>query len=130
MGNLVVRRMAQMLLIMLTVSLLLFAIFDSDQFREKAAVAELGGFGVATLSDSDYHGWLDKKGLNQPFTARYGRWLESVLHGDLGRSMEKDIAVSALLKERLANTAILAGFVFLIMIPVSLTLGALAGMDE
>ena len=42
MGTLVVRRVAQMLLIMLTVSLLLFAIFDSDQFRKKVAVAELG----------------------------------------------------------------------------------------
>ncbi len=130
MGNLVVRRVSQMVLIMLTVSLLLFAIFDSDQFREKAAVAELGGFGVVTLSAGDYHEWLEKKGLNQPFLARYGRWLGSVLRGDLGRSREKDIAVSALLKESLANTATLAFFVFLIMIPVSLTLGVLAGMNE
>jgi peptide/nickel transport system permease protein len=130
MGNLIGRRAAQMLLIMLTVSLLLFAIFDSDQFREKAAVAELGGFGVATLSDADYRAWLEKKGLNEPFFARYAGWLESVLHGDLGRSMEKDIAVSALLKASLANTAALAFFVFLGLIPVSLTLGVLAGMNE
>ncbi|HEV7613202.1 MAG TPA: ABC transporter permease [Steroidobacteraceae bacterium] len=130
MGNLIGRRAAQMLLIMLTVSLLLFAIFDSDQFREKAAVAELGGFGVATLSDADYHAWLEKKGLNEPFFARYAGWLTSVLHGDLGRSMEKDIAVSTLLKGSLANTAALAFFVFLGLIPVSLTLGVLAGMNE
>ena len=128
--NLIVRRVAQMLLIMLTVSLLLFVIFDSDQFRQKAAVAELGGFGVATLSDSDYHQWLEKKGLNNPFLVRYGGWLESVVHGDLGRSTEKDLAVSTLLKESLANTAILALFVFLSLIPVSLTLGVLAGMNE
>ena len=96
MGNLIVRRVAQMLLIMLTVSLLLFAIFDSDQFREKAAVAELGGFGVATLSDSDYHQWLEKKGLTAPFLSRYGRWLAAILHGDLGQSTEKDIEVSVL----------------------------------
>ena len=111
MGNLIVRRVTQMLLIMLTVSLLLFAIFDSDQFREKVAVAELGGFGVATLSAGDYHEWLEKKGLNEPFLARYGQWLRAVLHGDLGQSIEKDIAVSTLLKESLANTAILAFFV-------------------
>ena len=129
MGNLIVRRVTQMLLIMLTVSLLLFAIFDSDQFREKVAVAELGGFGVATLSAGDYHEWLEKKGLNEPFLVRYGQWLRAVLHGDLGQSIEKDIAVSTLLKESLANTAILAFFVFLIMIPVSLTLGVLAGMN-
>jgi len=42
MGKYFMRRAAQMLLIMLTVSLLLFAIFDSDQMRKKVAVAELG----------------------------------------------------------------------------------------
>ena len=130
MANLIARRAAQMLLIMLSVSLLLFAIFDSEQFRKKVAVAELGGFGVATLSDGDYQAWLEKKGLNQPFLARYGQWLRNVVHGDLGHSIEKDIAVSTLLKESLTNTGILACFVFLIMIPVSLTLGVLAGMNE
>ena len=130
MGNLVVRRVTQMLLIMLTVSLLLFAIFDSNQFREKAAVAELGGFGVATLSEADYQEWLQKKGLNEPFLERYGRWLQSVAYGDLGRSVEKDVAVSTLLKESLANTGILAFFVFLGLIPIALTLGVLAGMNE
>jgi peptide/nickel transport system permease protein len=130
MGNLVLRRLIQMLLIMLTVSLLLFAIFDSDQFRKKVAVAELGGFGAATLSDADYHDWLEKKGLNQPFLARYAGWLAAVVRGDLGRSLEKDVAVSTLLKESLGNTAVLAFFVFLIMIPVALTLGVLAGMNE
>jgi peptide/nickel transport system permease protein len=130
MAKVVLRRLAQMLLIMLTVSLLLFAIFDSDQFRRKVAVAELGGLGVATFSDSDYQEWLDKKGLNQPFVVRYGRWLAAVCHGDLGDSMEKDVAVSTLLKESLANTGILAFFVFLFLIPLSLTLGVLAGMNE
>jgi peptide/nickel transport system permease protein len=130
MGKLVIRRLIQMLLIMLVVSALLFAIFDSDQFRKKVAVAELGGFGVATLSDDDYHAWLDKKGLNQPFLARYVTWLNHIAHGDFGQSIEKDVAVSTLLKESLSNTAILAFFVFLIMVPVSLTLGVLAGMKE
>lgn len=130
MAKLVARRVTQMLLIMLTVSLLLFAIFDSDQFREKAAVAELGGFGVATLSETDYHEWLQKKGLNRPFLARYVEWLSAVAHGDLGRSAEKDVAVATLLKESLANTGILAFFVFLGLIPIALTLGALAGMNE
>ena len=85
---------------------------------------------MATLSDSDYQDWLQKKGLNQPFMGRYGQWLKDVVHGELGRSLEKDIAVSTLLKQSLANTAVLAFFVFLIMIPVALTLGVLAGMNE
>jgi peptide/nickel transport system permease protein len=124
------RRLAQMLLIMLTVSLLLFAIFDTDQFRRKIAVAELGGLGVATMSDANYQTWLAGRGLNQPFLTRYGHWLAAVAHGDLGQSIEKDIDVSILLKESLANTGILAFFVFLFLIPVSLTLGVLAGIKE
>src|SRR5277367_1953220 len=130
MGKLVLRRLIQMILIMLTVSALLFAIFDSDQFRRKIAAAELGGFGVATLSDGDYQGWLAKKDLNRPFLARYTTWLDRVAHGDLGESAEKDVAVSTLLKESLSRTAVLAFFVFLIMIPVSLALGVLAGVNE
>jgi peptide/nickel transport system permease protein len=128
--NLVLRRFAQMLLIMATISLILFAVFDSDQFRRRIAVSELGGFGVATLSEQDYEAWLENKGLNEPFLKRYVEWLGNVAQGDLGRSLEKSIDVSTLLSERLQNTAVLAFAVFLFMIPISLTLGVLAGMDE
>lgn len=119
-----------MLLIMATVSLILFAVFDSDQFRRRIAVSELGGFGVATLSEQDYQAWLDKKGLNEPFLKRYVEWIGNVAQGELGQSMEKSAPVGTLLSERLQNTAVLAFAVFLFMIPISLTLGVLAGMDE
>ncbi|MCO5084500.1 MAG: ABC transporter permease [Rhizobiaceae bacterium] len=128
--KLVFRRVAQMLLIMATVSLILFAVFDSDQFRRRIAVSELGGFGVATLSEQDYQAWLDKKGLNEPFLKRYVEWIGNVAQGELGQSMEKSTPVGILLSERLQNTAVLAFAVFLFMIPISLTLGVLAGMDE
>lgn len=130
MTRLILRRLMQMLLIMLTVSLLLFAIFDTDQFRRKIAVSELGGFGVATLSETDYQSWVEKKGLNAPFAQRYLEWVGNVFSGDLGYSIEKNVEVSTLLGERLAKTGTLAFFVFLIMIPTSLTLGVLAGMNE
>ena len=119
-----------MLLIMATVSLILFAVFDSDQFRRRIAVSELGGFGVATLSEQDYQAWLDKKGLNEPFLKRYVEWIGNVAQGELGQSMEKSTPVGTLLSERLQNTAVLAFAVFPFMIPISLTLGVLEGMDE
>ena len=130
MVKLLFRRLLQTVLIVLTVSALLFAIFDTDQFRHKTAVADLGSFGVATLSEDDYHAWLDRKGLNQPFLGRYAKWLGELARGELGHSSEKDIAVATLLTESLTNTAILAFFVFLVMVPVALTLGVLAGMRE
>ena len=87
-------RLLQMVFIMGVVSLILFAIFDSDKFKKQIAVAELGGFAVSALSDKDYQAWLDKKGLNTPFYVRYANWVGAVLHGDLGKSFEKNEPVS------------------------------------
>jgi peptide/nickel transport system permease protein len=64
---LILRRLIQMALIMVVASLILFVIFDSDAFKKKIAVAELGGFGAASLSEEQYEGWLEEKGLNVPF---------------------------------------------------------------
>ncbi len=130
MWKLVLQRFGQMVTIMAAVSLILFAIFDTDQFRRKIAVSELGGFGVATLSESDYQAWLGKKGLNAPFPSRYMSWLGNVALGHFGISLEKNEPVSTLLGERLARTAALGFFVLLFMIPVSLALGIVAGMNE
>ncbi len=130
MAGLLCRRLLQMLLIMITVSMLLFVIFNTEQFRRQIAVAELGGLGAATLSETDYQTWLTRKGLNDPVATRYVRWVGNVLTGDLGRSIEKSVAVSTLLGERLGKTAVLAFFFFLFMVPVSLALGVLAGMRE
>ena len=123
-------RLLQMVLIMAVVSLVLFLIFDSDKFKKQIAVAELGGFAVSALSDVDYQAWLDKKGLNVPFYDRYLKWVGGVVTGDLGRSFEKNEPVGRLLGERLANTGIIAFWVFAVMIPLSLTLGVIAGMKE
>ncbi len=123
-------RLLQMVLIMAVVSLVIFGIFDSDKFKKQIAVAELGGFAVSALSDQDYHAWLDKKGLNVPFYERYLKWVGGIMRGDLGKSFQTNEPVTQLLGERLANTGILALCVFALMIPLSLTLGVIAGMKE
>src|SRR5271170_4560111 len=123
-------RLLQMIFIMAIISLILFAIFDSDKFKKQIAVAELGGFAVSALSDKDYQAWLDKKGLNTPFYVRYLNWVGAVLHGDLGKSFEKNEPVAGLIVERLERTGILAFWVFALMIPLSLTFGVVAGMKE
>lgn len=130
MANLLLRRVLQMVLIMLTASLILFMIFDTPEFKKRLAVQELGGFAVTALTDASYESWLEKKGLNVPFYERYGNWVGSVLQGDLGFSFEKNRDVGPLLWDKLKNTGILAFWVFALMIPISLILGVLAGMKE
>ena len=126
--RLIVSRIAQMLLMMAAVSFILFAIFDSDRFRKQIAVSELGGLAVSALSEKDYQSWLERKGLNAPVYKRYANWAAGLLRGDLGHSLEKDRPVGELVGEHLTRTALLALFVFLFMIPLSLCLGVLAGM--
>jgi peptide/nickel transport system permease protein len=127
---LILRRLIQMLLIMAVASLILFVIFDTDQFKKKIAVAELGGFAVSALTEEAYQNWLVDKGLDAPFYERYVAWIGAVFGGDFGKSFEKNTPIGPLLADRLLNTGILAFWVFALMIPISLVLGVLAGMRE
>jgi len=127
---LILRRLVQMVLIMAVASFILFVIFDTDEFKKKIAVAELGGFAVSALSEESYQNWLAEKGLDAPFYQRYVNWIGDVVTGEFGQSFEKNTAIGPLLADRLINTGILAFWVFALMIPLSLVLGVFAGMKE
>lgn len=65
-------------------------------------------------------------GLDQPAPLRYATWLTDMLAGDFGRSLAGGAAVADLISGRLANTALLAGLVAAIAVPLSVTLGIVA----
>lgn len=130
MVKLIGQRLLQMALIMIVVSLVLFVVFDSPKFKKQLAVNELGGFAVATLTEGDYEKWLANKGLNVPIYDRYGKWVWGLVHGDFGRSFQKNADVGYLLGRALIKTGILAFWVFALMIPLALVTGVLAGIAE
>jgi peptide/nickel transport system permease protein len=115
---------------MAVASLILFVIFNTEEFKKKIAVAELGGFAVSALNEESYQNWLAEKGLDAPFYERYLTWIGDVFTGEFGHSFEKNTDIGPLLLDRLINTGILAFWVFALMIPISLILGVLAGMKE
>jgi peptide/nickel transport system permease protein len=118
------RRLASMLLIMASVSFLLFVIFESDKMGVAGKV--LGPYS----STEQREAWLEQNGYNRPFLVRYGEWVGNALTGDFGQSIRFKTPVNELLWDRLASTGLLALCVFAIMIPLSLCLGVLAGMRE
>lgn len=65
-----------------------------------------------------------------PLVVRYARWLGRFVSGDFGLSYRFKRPVNEIIWGRLGNTAILAGLVMLIMIPLSLFLGVMAGIRE
>lgn len=83
---------------------------------------------ITSLADSDIVGVVEP--LRVPLVVRYVRWAGRFMTGDFGQSYRFKRPVNEILWGRLGNTAILAGLVMLIMIPLSLFLGVMAGMRE
>jgi len=67
-------------------------------------------------------------GLDQPGYVRYFGWLGDMVTGDLGTSKAGGASISSLIGGRLGNTLMMAGWVAVISIPISIALGLWAAM--
>ena len=67
-------------------------------------------------------------GLDRPLVAQYAHWLGDFLRGDLGDSFAARMPVTELISGRVWNTVVLAGITIVVMLPLSLALGVLAGV--
>ena len=113
-----------MLLTMFAVSIILFLLLEIN--IESIAIKVLGPYSL----EAQRLIWLENNGYNEPLVIRYFVWLGNFLTGDFGTSTIYKIPVSEILWPRLWNTTILAFWVFVFLIPVSLVLGILSGMRE
>jgi peptide/nickel transport system permease protein len=118
------KRLAFMALTMLAVSILLFLLLEVN--GDAVAVKVLGPY----TTEEQRALWLVANGYDRPLHVRYVEWLGNILSGDFGESIRFRVPVSEVLWPRLANTAILGGVTFAVMIPLALLLGVLAGMKE
>lgn len=67
-------------------------------------------------------------GMDQPGYVRYFSWLGNMAVGDLGISKAGGATIYSLISGRLGNTIMMAGFVALISIPLSIVMGLWAAM--
>jgi peptide/nickel transport system permease protein len=66
-------------------------------------------------------------GLDRPAPVRYWDWLVGLLHGNLGNSIVSGASVSSIIGFRTVNTLILASAAGLVLIPLAIVLGVVAG---
>ena len=118
------KRLGAMLLTMLAVSVLVFMVLEISP--GSVATKVLGPY--SSLAQRQL--WLAQHGYTAPPTTRYLTWLSNMLTGDFGYSTRFKVPVHVILWTRLAHTALLGLTTFAVMIPLSLTLGVLAGMRE
>ena len=120
----IVRRFGTMVLTMVVVSLLLFLLLEINV--ESVAIKVLGPYS----SDEQRLLWLEANGYLEPFYVRYFTWLGNFITGDFGDSIRFKVPVGDVLWPRLGNTGILGLATMMVVIPLSLCLGVLAGMKE
>ncbi len=118
------KRLGMLALTMLVVSIVVFLLLELTPGNVAAKV--LGQYATAEQQRL----WLEANGYFDPAFERYLRWLAKLLTGDLGESLCYKVPVGDILWPRLLNTVVLGAAVLAIMVPLSLTLGVIAGMRE
>jgi peptide/nickel transport system permease protein len=124
----ILRRTAAGLGTLLVVSMLIFAV--TNVLPGNVADAVLG----RNATPAAVHELEVQTGLNRPAVARYLSWLAGMVHGDFGRSDvavaegNPDTSISYSIGTPLANSFILAAATALLLVPLTLVLGMLAGI--
>lgn len=109
---------------LLSVSLIVFVALEFN--IEDVAINVLGPYSAPDQRAA----WLVEHGYDQPFMLRYLLWLKAFLSGDWGTSVHYREPVMTLILPHLWQTLTLAGLALLVMVPVALTLGVIAGIRQ
>jgi peptide/nickel transport system permease protein len=117
----VARRVAAGAAVLVAVSVLVFA--ATNLLPGDAATAILGR-NATPDAVTELRGQL---GLDRPVVERYGDWISAFVRGDLGESALLGQPVSEVISDPLLNTAVLAGLTLLVLAPVVVILGVVAG---
>lgn len=103
--------------LLVAVSLLIF--WGTQVLPGDAARAILG----RTATPGALEALRAELGLDRPVIVQYLDWAAGFVRGDLGTTLGARTPVGDFIAPRLANTAVLAGATFLVLIPLSLALG-------
>lgn len=120
----VVKRLLQGLLLIIVVSMLVFAMMDL-----------MPGDPVELLTDRKVSQEVKDKlrvqyGLNLPLHERYIKWVGDALHGDFGTSLRSKQSVSVTFKQRLPVTIKLTGTALIIELIIAVPIGLLAAYKK
>lgn len=121
-GVFLVRRLAFLMLTLFVVSVVIFII--TEILPGDVATMILG----QEATEQQRQTLRREMGLTRPAPERYVDWISGFLKGDLGNSLRMGLPVSEVILPRLRNSAALAGFAFIVGIPISIALGIIAAL--
>ena len=125
MGKYILKRLVQLVWILLAVSFLTFLLLYLTP--GDAATKKLSAQGVA-VSEEVLERAREEMGLNRPFAVQFGDWALHALRGDLGISYKDSLPVSAKLAAGLRRTLLLALSALALALAVALPLSILTAV--
>lgn len=120
----VVKRVVQLLFVVLGVSLFIFVVMD---FAPGDIVLNILG---EEATEEEYEAKREELGLNDPLIVRYGRYMWKLLHGDLGYSQKYKMSVWSLFSQRIGATFLLALSATFVSLLFSIPLGIYTALHQ
>ncbi|MBX9459482.1 MAG: ABC transporter permease [Rhizobium sp.] len=118
--RLIAQRVALGILLLLAVSVLIFA--GTQILPGDVAQSILGQSATPTALAN----LREEMGLNDPAYVRYFNWLFGILQGDLGTALTSKLDIATSIGDRLGNTLFLAFWAAIVSIPLAIILGLTA----
>ena len=117
----IVRRLLQAVVVLLLVTIIVFALLHA--LPGGLIRAQLGG----KASKFEVQQLTIQEGLTKPLPVQYGIWLSNLLHGNLGFAYKQETPVLTLIGETFPRTLILAGSGLFLAAFFAIPLGVLQG---
>jgi peptide/nickel transport system permease protein len=117
-----VRRLVQAIAVVFGVTIIVFLILHA--LPGGPARGMLG----PEASTFQVHEFIIQNGYNEPLWTQYGRFIDQLLHGNLGYSFQYNQTVASLLAEDLPKSAVLVGLSYVVALIVAIPLGIMQAL--
>jgi len=124
MFGLIIRRLLQLVLLLLGIS---FLVFMSMHLAPGDPAAIIAG---PTATKTDLAAIRASLGLNDPILIQYGRYLVGVLHGNLGYSFQTKQSVASAIAIRFPNTLSLAIASMIVAVIIGVSAGIISAIKQ
>ncbi len=126
MARYIVRRVLQMIPLMLGISVILFLIIQSAPGGPEGMMLQSG----LTIDPSVVEAYRHRLGVDQPIYVQYFKWISAAVTGDLGFSFQSARPVTAMILERMPATLELMSVSFLLAALVAIPLGIYSALHQ
>ncbi|MET3578588.1 peptide/nickel transport system permease protein [Mesorhizobium robiniae] len=123
-GRTLLARLGTLVLTLWLVSVLVF-------FAGQILPGDVGRVMLGPFADAEAVAELNKRlGVDQPVLVQYWRWFSKAVTGDFGASLSMRAPVTPFVLESLKNSAALAGVILVLLVPLGVGAGVVAGFNQ